>query len=62
MPRPHHDVITLARKEAPHRLVLAYKSRRPLSTRVNTEPPPSAIDVATVSSPLRVFPMAFKHT
>jgi hypothetical protein len=30
MPRPHRDVIALAWKEAPHRLVLAYKSRRPL--------------------------------
>jgi hypothetical protein len=62
IPRPYHDDIALVRKEAPHRLVLAYKSRRPLSTRVNTELPPSAIDAATVSSPLRVFPMAFKHT
>jgi hypothetical protein len=38
MPRPHHDMIALACKEAPHRLVLAYNNRRPLSTRVNTEP------------------------
>jgi hypothetical protein len=38
MPRPHRDVIALARKEAPHRLVLTYKSRHPLSTRGNTEP------------------------
>jgi hypothetical protein len=38
MPRTRRDVIALARKEAPHRLVLTYKSRRPLCTRVNTAP------------------------